>query len=384
MPNTYQIGRLGRLFGAQEASYGTSASLAATDAVRHTNLKFGQNPRNRVHSPERHRHPSQIHRFTRRKTADYMIGGIFYPSGTLNTIPDHDFALEAVFGSKTNVTLATTIAVGGAGATTGDTLTSAAGLAVGDALLFTHQDGNRYVRFITAVNTGTGVTTWAPALPAALTDGQAVKGCLTYKLTTNLLATGSLNLAHYLTSHSYEINGGAPEDFKLTFDANNELMWELSGPAQKRTRNAQAEPGAFTTAGSAPPSGLTGHLRIGAAAEEFLKLSVELKNGIQLDNVAFGTSQAQAMYRARKREVTVTIDTMVSDDVSILDLAEATTDTVALIQQGLTEGGIIAAYFPALELETPDDPNAEETMVHSFKGVAKGVNGNDEFYLALA
>src|SRR3990167_7095822 len=123
MPNTYQIGRLGRVYVAQESvAYGTSVVLAATDAVRHLDVKLDQNPRNRVNSPERHAHPSQLYRFTRRKTAEWSMGGIFYPSGTLNTLPDHDPILEAIFGSRTNVTLSTTIAVGGAGTTTADTL----------------------------------------------------------------------------------------------------------------------------------------------------------------------------------------------------------------------------------------------------------------------
>ncbi|HXG88767.1 MAG TPA: phage tail tube protein [Vicinamibacterales bacterium] len=384
MSHTYQIGRVGRLYGAQEASYGASAALAATDAVRHLGLKFNQNPRNRVNSPERHAHPSQIYRFNRRKTADWMVNGILYPSGTLNTVPDVDFMLEAFFGSKTNVTLATTIAVGGAGTTTADTLTSAAGLAVGDAIAITHQDGNIYVRFITAVNTGTGVTTWAPALPSALTDGQAVKGCLTYKLTTALLATASLNWAHYLTSHSYEMNGCAPESLKIMVDANNEIMFEASGPAQKRTRNAQTDPATFTTAGTTPPSGLTGYLRVDGSAEEFLKASFELKNGLKLDNVAFGTAQAQAMYRAGKRSVTAALDTMVSNDVTILDAAEASNDVAAMVQCGFTQGSIWAMYAPKLELDTPDDPNNEEEMQHAYKGICKGTSGNDEFYLAVA
>ena len=109
MPNTYQIGRLGRVYVAQESAYGTAAVLAAGDAVRHLNVKLGQNPRNRVNSPERHAHPSQLYRFTRRKTADWMISGIFYPSGTINTVCDIDQILQAIFGSKTNVTLSTTV-----------------------------------------------------------------------------------------------------------------------------------------------------------------------------------------------------------------------------------------------------------------------------------
>jgi len=383
MPNTYVVGRFGRVYGAQEAAYGTSAVLAATDAVRHLNVKFGQNPRNRVNSPERNTHPSLINRFTRRKTADYMLSGILYPSGTINTVPDLDFALKAVFGASTNVTLATTVAASPAPTATVFTVASVGTLAVGDAVLVNVTGGGLQVRWITAINTL--ALTVAPALSAAPTTGDTVKGCITYKLTTALLATGSLNLARYLNGGiSYEMNGCAPESLRLTFDANNEIIWELSGPAQKRTRPAQTDPATFTTAGSQPPSGLTGYLRINATAEEFLTAAFEIKNNITLDNFAFGTSQAQAMFRAKKREVTVNMTTMSSDDVTILDAAENTADTVALIQCGLTEGNIVAAYCPRLEIDTPDDSDAEETTQLAYRATAKGTAGNDELYLALA
>jgi hypothetical protein len=378
----YQVGRFGRIYGAQEASYGTSATLVAGDAVRHLNVKFGQNPRNRVNSPERNAHPSLINRFTRRKTAEYSLSGILYPSGTINTVPDLDFALEAVFGAKTNVTLATTVSAAPAPTATTFTVVSVTGLAIGQPILVNATTGGRQVRWITAINTLELVV--APALAAAPITGDSVKGCIGYKLTTALLATGSLNFARYLGSMSFEMNGCAPESLKLTFDANNEIMWELSGPAQKRTRPAQADPATFTTVGSQPPSGLTGYLRINATAEEFLTAAFEIKNNITLDNVAFGTSQAQAMFRAKKREVTVNLTTMVSDDITILDAAENTTDTVALIQCGLTEGNIVAMYCPRLELDTPDDTDAEETTQFAYKGTAKGTVGNDECYLAIA
>lgn len=382
MPNTYQIGRIGRLYVAQESAYGTAATLVAGDAVRHLGLKFSYNPRNRVNSPERIVHPSLITRFTRRKTADWMVSGIFYPSGTINTLPDHDPIIQAAFGARTNVTLATTVSATPTPTTTVFTVASVTGLAVGDAVLVNATTGGRQVRFITAINTL--ALTVAPALSAAPASGDSVKGCITYKLATALLSTASLNLAHYLTSHSFEVKGGAPESFKIMLDANDEIRWEASGQAKERVRNAQTDPSTFTTAGTTPPSGLTGYLRIGATAEEFLKTEFEIKNGIELDNVAFGTADAQAMYRARKREVTASLDTMHSSDVTILDAAENTTDSVALVQCGLTEGSIVALYAPALEFDVPEDQDNEEARQHSYKGVCKGTTGNDELYLAVA
>src|SRR4051812_42915655 len=102
MPNTYQIGRVGRVFAAKETTFGTAPTLAATDAIRHLMVKLGYNPRNRVDSPERLVHPSQVTRFTRRASADWSINGIFYPSGTIATPPDHTDFLECGLGTLLN------------------------------------------------------------------------------------------------------------------------------------------------------------------------------------------------------------------------------------------------------------------------------------------
>ena len=378
----YQIGRTGRRYCAQEATYGVAPTLVATDALRHLSVKMSE-PTARVNSPERHVHPSQVYRFTRRRGASYSVSGILYPSGTLNTLPDMAGILEATFGSQRNVTLSTTVAASPSPTTTVFTVASVTGLAVGDPVLINATTGGRQVRWITAINTL--ALTVAPALSAAPVTGDTVKGCVGYTPTTALLATGSLDLAWYRTSISYEMKGCAPDSLKIMVDANDEVRFELSGPAATRTRPAQSDPATFTVAGSAPPSGLTGYLRVNAGAEEFLKASFELKNGIELDNVAFGTSAAQAMYRAKKREVAINLETMVSDDVTILDLAANSTDHTHVVQCGLTEGSIVAWYCPLLELEMGEDPDNDETNVRSHKGVAKGSgSGNNELYLALA
>ncbi len=380
MANIYQIGRVGRVYVAEESAYGTAATLAAGDALRHLNVRFGSKAKNRVNSPERHTHPSQIYRRTRRRSADWMIGGEMTPSGTLNTLPDLEPILKNVMGSKTNITLATTVAASPSPTTTVFTVVSVTGLVVGDAVAINVMGVGICVRWITAINTL--ALTVAPALPAAPATADTVKGCVTYKPATVLGA--SLNMAHYLTSVNYEITGGAPDALTMNFDANEEPSFEASGPAKQRARPAQADPATFTTVGTTPPSGLTGYLRVNAAAEEFLKATFSIKNGIDLDNVAFGTAAAQAMYRKGKREVTVNLDTMVSDDVTILDKSEDQSDNVLLLQCGLTEGSIWAVYCPKVEFEEPDDSNGEETMQHSYRGVCKGTSGNDEIYIAQA
>src|SRR3954447_5119359 len=168
MPNTYQIGRVGSVYAAKETSFGTAPTFAATDAIRHLMMKLGYSPRNRVNSPERLAHPSQVTRFTRRTTGDWSINGIFYPSGTLATLPDQTDFYECGLGAVQNPSpLSTTVASGPT--TTGATLAAGTGLAVGQAVLINVTTGSpatgRVVRFLTSV--AGAVVTWAPALPQA-------------------------------------------------------------------------------------------------------------------------------------------------------------------------------------------------------------------------
>ncbi len=380
MPNTYQLGRLGKLFAAAEATYGIAASLVATDAVRHLIALLNSNPRNRVDSPERHAHPSQLTRFTRKETAHWQAGGIFYPSGVINTLPDHTDFIEHGLGTKTNVTLATTLSVGAT--VSGGTVASAGTLAVGDAVLIACTGGStpgNYVRWLTSV--AANVLGWAPALPQAPATGDALKGCITYKLATNI--SKSLTIAKYLQNISREVRGAVIEQIKFTLDANDEVRWEASGVAATR-QTAQAQPGAFTVVGNTPPSGISGGMRIGASAFEFVKAEFTIQNGLDVDNVPFGISRAQAFYRKGDRKVSADINAMMSSDVTLLTAAEGTTDQVVLAQCGSVEGSIIAMYAPVVEFDVPDDQDADETMDQSFKGACKGVAGNDEFSLAVA
>lgn len=385
MPPVYQIGRVGRVYAKRESTYGTAATLAAGDAIRSLMTSLNENTRNRVNSPERHTHPSQVYRFTRKQTADGRLRGIFYPSGTLNTVPDHDPLLENAFGAFTNVTLSTTVSATPAPTSTVFTVASAAGLVIGDAILINVTTGSpatgRVVRVITAI-AGAALTV-DPALPQAPASTDTVKGCLTYKLATAL--PQALTLAKYLTSVSYQLEGWVTDEIEFTFDANEEVMYEVSGPAKNRTRPAQTDPTTATTAGTTPPSGLTATLRADAAAEEFLKVVVRINNNMALDDHPAGITSAQNYYRRNKREVTFEVTVLSSDDLTLLTNAEATTDHVLLAQTGQTEGSIIGIYAPVVEFDVPEDPDDEETMEHVFRGTCKGTTtGNDELRLIVA
>lgn len=381
MPNTMQVGRVGRVYVAKQSAYRTAPTFAATDAVRHLEAGLNINPRNRQDAPDRNTHPSLITRRTRKTTAEWKLGGIFFPSGTLNTLPDHTDILECGMGAVSNIILATTFS--GTPTTTTGTIASAAGLAVGQAVLISIAAGafaGKYVRWLTTASTS---AVWTPALPAAPLAGDSLKGCITYRLSTDL--PNALEVGHYLTSVSKEGDGCVINELRFDFDANDEVRWRASGPMADRLTAAQAEPGAFTVVGSAPPSGLTATMRVGSAAHEFLKASVVINNGMMLDNYASGITKAQAFFREQRRRIEIEINEMYSSDVTLMTAAEGTTDNAALVQAGQTEGSIIAVYCPTMEIDgTPDDPDADGTNEHTYKGVAKGTIGNDEFYLAVA
>lgn len=383
---TYEIGRVGRVYIAEEtASYAptTPVAPAAGDAVRHLNCILNVNKRNRVNSPERTAHPSQINRFTRRKTADFVVGGIFYPSATLNTLPDHDVALKHTLGgTPSNITLSTTFS--GTPTTTGGTIASGTGLVAGQAVLISIAAGasaGKYVRWLTTAGTS---PVWTPALPAAPVSGDTLKGCVTYGLGTAL--PKSFTVMRALAGRREQGVGCVGDKLKLTFDANNELMWEVSGPMKDRLRGSEAaaDPGTFTTVGNAPPSGLTGGLYLAASQENFLKAEVEIENAMALDNFNYGTSAAAGYFRQGKRSVKVTLNKNMDDDVTIEDAGDGTTNVAVLIQCGDTEGSIITVYMPSVEFESPNGVDGDELLEQTLSGIAKGTVGNDEFYMAVA
>jgi hypothetical protein len=382
MPNTYQIGRVGRVYVAKQSAFGTAPTFAATDAVRHTMVKLNTNPRNRVDSEDRNTHPSLLTRKTRRTTADWALGGKFWPSGALNTLPDHSDVLECGMGSVSNTTLATTFS--GTPTTTTGTVASATGLAAGKPVLISIAAGasaGKYIRWLTSATSGTSLV-WAPALPAAPVSGDALKGCIGYALATAL--PNALQVGHYLTSVSKEGSGCVVDQLKLMMDANDEVRWEASGPMIERLTAAQSDPATQTFVGTVEPSGLTAAMRVGSAAYEFLKFGLTISNAMEMDNFAAGTTKAQNYFRKNKRKVEVDVNAMYSSDVTLMTAAEGTTDQVIHAQAGSAEGSMIAVYCPVVEFDVPDDPDTDETMQHAFKGVAKGTSGNDEVYLAVA
>jgi len=225
--------------------------------------------------------------------------------------------------------------------------------------------------------------TWDPPLPQAPAVSDTVKGCVNYSLATAL--PNALTIGHYLTSISKQTNGSVIEQVKLTFDANDEVRWEVSGSAKTRLTTAQSAPGSFTTVGTVPPNGLVGTMRFGSVAVDFMKFEIVLQNSMRMIDFNFGTSSAQDFVRNNKRKIACNVTAMLSDNTTLMSAAENATDNNAFVVQcGQTEGNIIGVYGPNMDVDVPDMPDGEELLEIAFNGTAKGVSGNDEFRLAIA
>lgn len=382
-----QLGRFGQVYVVAESAFATHPGHASADAVRHINFQASYDPKNKRHSPEKKQSPGRVVRFDGRETAALTaLECLLRPSGTLNTLPEASEIIEAAFGSKTNTALSTTIASGAA--VGGCTLTSGAGLAVGDFLSVVVSSVKYAVRLTSVAG---AVVAWAPNLPSAPSVGAVVKCGITYKLTTALAL--SLSISHYLKKTDASAGfkrgllGVGIDKLSLMFDANEEARFTASGPAKTQTTGSTpAAPGAFTTVGGNPPSGMTSRLVIGTATEaKFLKLQAELNNGLKVRNDESATSAATELFRVGRRDITLGLDMRLEDETLIYDQAEAGTNLAVFLQQGFTEGNILALALPQVEFKVPDTDDGDEEVNWPFKGMAlESADGaNDEAYLAI-
>lgn len=394
MPN-WSIGRTGQLYLAEEATYATAPTLLATNAFRHLSAKLTFNPRQPAKSPERHTHPSQTALYNRRQAASFEVKAQWYPSGTLNTLPECDLVLKNSLGTAAkNTTLATTFS--GTPTTTGGTIASGTGLAIGDPVVITIASGGNagtYLRWLTAAGT---TPTWTPALPGAPAAGDSLKGCASYVPATAI--PKSLDIAHYpqapsASTPSREMLGNVIDKLTIEIDGNVEPVITLSGPAQgfagsSPSFTAQSQPGGFTTIGAESVVGgiaLNGYFYFNGTLYQIEKLKIEIVNTMELQNTALGTNKAQAFFRKGKREVMVSIDAKVSDDTTVWAPALATSSNPLMLQLGTTVGKMWGIYCPYITLTTvPDIPDGDETNNWSFQGQALGSAGNDEIFIAAA
>ena len=392
-----EIGRTGQLYVVAEGTYATHPTHASADAVRHINFKPTLDPKNKRHSAEKKSTPGRAVRFDGRVSAAWDLSALLRPSGTLNTLPEASEILEAAFGTKQNITLSTTVNAG-TGAVGGATLGSTTGLLVGQGVLITCPDGKKRVRRILTLP-GANVVTWAPNLPAGQqpADAAAVKGLITYRLSTALAL--SLSISHYLKKTDAStagmkrgILGGVVDKFVLTFDANGEAQFQASGPAANMTTGTTpAQPGAFTTVGGNPPSGFSlSELAIGnTTTVKWKKVMFDMSNSMKLRNDEGGsgiTGIATEAYRVGYRDVAVGLDMHVEDETLVYDATEAGTNVALMLQHGFTEGMIHALSLPQVEFKVPDQDDTDDEHQWGFKGMAlESADGqNDEAFLYIA
>lgn len=391
---SWYVSRTAQMYVKDEASYGTAPTFAATDAVRHlAGTKLSFNPRNPAKSPERHTHPSSLVLLTRRQSADWALKAQMYPSGTLNTAPELAALLKATFGAAPqNITLSTTFS--GTPTTTGGTIASATGLVAGQMVQITIAAGASAGVYLRRLTTASTSAVWSPALPAAPVSGDTLKGIVTWTLSTAI--DKSLDIAHYpqapaASTPAREMLGCVVEQCVIDLDSNLEPMVTFSGPAQGFAGSSpnfspQSQPGAFTTVGaeSGIPSGLTGYFYLGGTLYQIEKFQLTIKNNMELQNTALGTSKASAYFRKGKREVTAKISAKVSDDTTLWTPSLATSSNEVFIQIGNASSKIWAIALPYFVLtDNPDIPDGgDETQGWDFNGTALGSAGNDEVILA--
>lgn len=104
-----QIGRLGKLFVKAESAYGTAATMAAANALRHLDVGFTYNL-NRQNSMEKRGTPGLKDRFSRHIAAAFDLRSAYLsPSGTIGTKPEADVMLLNGMGAQVVGTLSSVV-----------------------------------------------------------------------------------------------------------------------------------------------------------------------------------------------------------------------------------------------------------------------------------
>lgn len=377
---TIETSLLEQAYVKEESSYGTIATVAAGDAFRHHVLEFGKKW-NREPSPEKRGTPDRQQALPRLPDTEFDLSAAFWePSGTLGTHSYLWTLFKNGMGVETAPALNTTIASGAA--TTGATLTSVAGLAVGDTVVVTLASGAR--REITRIKTLAGsVVTWDLLSAVPDTPGQVVSG-VNYKLSSSV--PSSLSIFKYNTAGGYKeaVSGAIVNTFGLDFGGAKEVTVKFAGPARDKivTGSIAAIPGGFTTVGS-PASGLTGNFYVDGVA--FLVLgaviNVEDNNQLRRGEIGTGGLGTGIIPHADYRNVKVSV-TFYLEDTNLIGKSETITRAVLRLLIGNTNGGMVGAVLPNVEFEIPKIPGSGGPKIVTIDGMAYAAGaGNDQIYL---
>lgn len=374
---TIESGALEQAYAKVESGYNVAATPAATDGIRHLALKLGWK-HNRERSPQKRGTPDHQSSLPRRFSADWDLSDAMWePSGTLGTASYFGPILKAGMGTQTLPNLATTAA--SAASATGVTLTSGAGLAVGDTMVFNVATGAR--REISRLKTVAGAAVTFDALSAAPDIAGACVSGVNYKFATLLSQSLSIFLYHTGGGYKESVTGAIVDKIEITLDGTKEAMIKFSGPAAARTRSGAAIPGAHTTVGN-PASGLVGNFYLDATAFLISQLTVSVSNNEELRNVELGTSVASGHFRGGSRRTVDCSCAFYLEDTAIIANAEAITRNVIRALVGNTNGAMVGLVMPSVEWEIPETPTTDGPKIVTASGVAyAGSAGNDGLFI---
>lgn len=374
---TIESGALEQAYAKAEGSYGTLATPSSTDAIRHLELAL-QYKMNRERSPQKRGTPDHASSLPRRITAGFdLSSALWEPSGTLGTASYFGPLLKAAFGTQTTPNLATTAA--SSASTTGVTLTSGSGLAVGDTAIVTVGTGAR--REATRLKSVAGAAVTFDALSAAPDVPGAFVSGVNYKFATTLAESLSIFLFHTGGGYKEAVQGAIVDKVEFVFDGTKEATIKFSGPAKTRVRTGFSQPGAHTTVGS-PIGGLVGNFYLDGTAFLISNLTVTLSNGEELRNNELGTSTASGHMRGAARRTVEASCAFYLEDTTVIANAEAVTRNVIRAVVGNTNGSMLAAVLPAVEWEVPDTPTSDGPKIVTASGIAYASSaGNDSLFI---
>lgn len=385
---TIETGALEQGYVKLETAYNVvpADALAGSDGIRILQLAL-TGKKNREPSPEKRGTPDRSQSLPRRESASFNLSEIMWePSGTLGTISNVGKLIKGGFGSNHVLSLATTIASGST--TTGATLTSAAGIQVGDLIVLTVASGAR--REVTRIATvpGGGVVTWDPISVAPDVPGAAVVG-ITYNL-ASLVADSFAVYKYYLGGGFKEaVYGAVVDQIQVMFDGTKEVKLAFSGPGARYGNTAggatiQAKPATHVTVGS-PAGGMVGNFYVDGNAFLVSMAKATINNQLVLRNKELGTAFASGIGgRANMRDVTVEV-TFYLEDTNLIGKAHSVTKGELRCIVGSTNGSMLLMVIPSVEFEIPDIPAGDIGLKEvTITGTAYAVSGNDQIILGEA
>lgn len=381
---TIETGALEQCYAKVETSYSVVAAdaLAGSDGIRAIQLALGSK-KNREASPEKRGTPDHYQSLPGRQASQWNLSEIMWePSAALGTASDVGKFIKAAFGSSHVLSLATTVSASPTPTTTGCTLTSAAGVAVGDLIVFTMTGGTRQV---TSIKSVVGAAITYDVLTAAPPAGGAAVVGVTYKLTNTI--TESLALYKYYNGGGFKqaVYGAVVDQLQIMFDGTKAVKLAMQGPAGDYGDTSggaavQAKPATHVTVG-APASGMVGGFWVDGAAFAVTAVEASLNNQLVLRNKDLGTSKASGIGgRNNIRDVNLKI-TFFMEDTNLLGKANTVVKGVLRCLVGDTNGAMVAMVCPSVEFEIPDVGSEIGLKELTVNAIAYAVSGNDKIIL---